>query len=134
MNTCIIGGNGFIGKHLIRELIPTGRNITVVGRKSFEKDTLPQLQIESLFDKKLEALINKNINEVICLAYATKPKTSFDNPIMDIEENLAQTLHLFEIISKAKQVKKIIYISSGGAIYGNTQDNLISEKHLTNPI
>jgi UDP-glucose 4-epimerase len=133
MNTCIIGGHGFIGTHLVEELRKTGRDITIVSRGKTEFSNVTNVQVESVFNKNLEALIPE-MDEIVCLAYATKPKTSFDNPIKDIEENLAQTVHLFEIASKSKRLKKIIYVSSGGAIYGHTDDELITEDHATKPI
>jgi len=133
MNTCVIGGNGFIGKYLVNELLSTDRNITIVSRSIVEEPKVQSLQVETLFNKNLEALIPE-MDEIVCLAYATKPKTSFDNPIKDIEENLAQTVHLFELAAKSKRLKKIIYVSSGGAIYGHTDDELIEEDHATKPI
>lgn len=133
MNTCIIGGNGFIGKHFANELRFTGRSITIVSRSKFELSGVKCLQAENMFDEKVEALL-EDMDEIVCLAYATKPKTSFDNPVKDIEENLAQTVHLFDLSAKSKRVKKVIYVSSGGTIYGHTNAELIDENHNAKPI
>jgi UDP-glucose 4-epimerase len=134
MTSCIIGGTGFIGKHLIDELIATGRKVITVGRSNFIHDNVSHVQLRTLFDNKMEGLIQSGIDEIIYLAYATKPKTSFEHPIRDIEENLPQAVHLFEVVSKIKTVKKIVYVSSGGTVYGNTDDDLISEDHSKKPI
>jgi UDP-glucose 4-epimerase len=134
MTSCIIGGSGFIGKHLITALLATGRKVITVGRSNFTHDRVVHLQVRTLFDKKFGEMIQTGIDEIIYLAYATKPKTSFDHPIRDIEENLPQAVHLFDIVSKVKSVKKIIYVSSGGTVYGNTDDDLIAENHTKKPI
>ncbi|MBK6390589.1 MAG: NAD-dependent epimerase/dehydratase family protein [Saprospiraceae bacterium] len=102
MTSCIIGGRGFIGSHLIDELVSTGRTVCTVGRSEFTKNKVKHYQVKSLFDDKINNLLQSGIDEVIYLAYATKPKTSFGNPVRDIEENLAQAVHLFEIVAAAK--------------------------------
>jgi UDP-glucose 4-epimerase len=134
LKTCVIGGNGFLGKHFIYELQKSKRDITVVSRSRVDMPNIKSLQVQSLFDSKLEEFISNEVDEVVCLAYATKPKTSFDNPIKDIEENLAQTVHLFKLIANNKRIRKVVYVSSGGAVYGNTNMEMISEDHVTKPI
>lgn len=134
MTSCIIGGSGFIGRHLIRELLDSGRKVISVGRNNFILDNIVHIQVRTLFDEKIREIIDAGVDEIIYLAYATKPKTSFDNPVRDIEENLAQAIHLFEMVSKTKSVKKLVYVSSGGTIYGNTDDDLIREDHSKKPI
>ena len=134
MNSLIIGGTGFIGKYLVEELLASGRKVITVSRHNFEYNKVEHHLVETLFDKKIEKILNSGIDEVVYLAYATKPKTSFDNPVRDIEENLAQTVHLFESVYKIKSIKRIIYVSSGGTVYGNSNSNAISENHAQNPI
>jgi UDP-glucose 4-epimerase len=134
MTSCIIGGSGFIGRHLIQELIATGRKVISIGRSNFQEAHVQHIQVRTLFDKKMQELLENGVDEIIYLAYATKPKTSFDHPIRDIEENLPQAVHLFEIVSKIKSIQKIVYVSSGGTVYGNTDDELIAEDHSKKPI
>lgn len=133
-NTFIIGGNGFIGKHLIEELQLTNRKLYVVSRSKCSIDSITHIPVVSIFDESLERLLIDNADEIICLFYASKPKTSFNNPVKDIEENLAQTVRLFEIASKSSRLKKFLYISSGGTVYGNTKEEFICESHSTKPI
>lgn len=134
MNVCVIGGNGFIGQHLVSELMASNRHVLVAGREDVAQPGVENLKVETMFDRSLEKYICQEADEVVCLAYATKPKTSFDNPIKDIEENLAQTVHLFELIAKTSRIRKVVYVSSGGAIYGNTDQEIITEEHATRPI
>ncbi|MFH0813333.1 MAG: NAD-dependent epimerase/dehydratase family protein, partial [Pseudomonadota bacterium] len=62
----------------------------------------------------------------------TLPKTSTDNPVYDIQSNVVSTLNMLELAAKAK-IKKIIFASSGGTVYGVPQSIPISEDHPTNP-
>lgn len=134
MKSCIIGGSGFIGRHLITELASNGREVYTVSRGCLTDSGRFHCTVDSLFDPKINALLQSGMEEVTYLAYATTPKTSFDDPLRDIEENLAQAVHLFELVKQAKSVKKLVYVSSGGTVYGNTQDDKIREDHLKNPI
>ena len=67
------------------------------------------------------------------LASTTVPKTSNDDPPYDVETNILGTLRLLEVAWK-KQVKKIIFPSSGGTVYGIPQEIPIKEDHPTEPI
>jgi len=72
-------------------------------------------------------------DEIIDLAYATVPKTSFDDPVNDILTNLPPTVKLFEVASSIG-LKKIVLVSSGGTVYGRAQNQPLKEDHPTNPI
>jgi len=72
-------------------------------------------------------------DEIIDLAYATVPQTSFQNPVNDILVNVPEAVRLFELASQLK-LRKFIWISSGGTIYGPAQTLPITEAHTTNPI
>jgi UDP-glucose 4-epimerase len=131
-HTCVIGGGGFIGRYLVPKLIEIGREVTVIGRSS-----------NSPFNNSVKYLTESGTNfwrnlfedtdEVIELAYSTTPKTSFEDPTKDIVENLNFSVKIFESLIGTK-VSKIIYISSGGTVYGEAQYMPIDELHPTNPI
>jgi UDP-glucose 4-epimerase len=67
------------------------------------------------------------------LVSTTLPKSSNDNPIYDIETNVIGTLHLLDLARKTKG-KKIIFISSGGTVYGIPGEIPIRESHPTDPV
>ena len=71
--------------------------------------------------------------EVVDLAYASVPKTSFTDPIMDVQENLPRIINLFNAL-KAVGTRKLVLVSSGGAIYGKVQNFPIKESDLTCPV
>lgn len=126
---CVIGGTGFIGSHLIPALIKKNRQITVIGRSRTPSRPLPKTV--RYFCQDYTAL--KDTNEIICLAYSTVPATSIKNPVDDLLKNLPPYLQIFEIASKLP-IKKLVLISSGGAIYGETTKTPISEDYPTRPI
>lgn len=71
-------------------------------------------------------------DEVIHLAYATVPNTSFDNPLGDLLENLPPTVQLFtEVAAKGR---RLVLVSSGGTVYGEGRSLPIGEDHPTLPI
>lgn len=136
MHCCVIGGSGFIGHHLVRILDGQGKTLTVIGRNRLPSRTLPSgvRYIAGDYGDHyfLRGVLN-DVDEIIDLAYASVPKTSFEDPVKDILNNLPPSVNLFEVASSL-QIKKIVIVSSGGTIYGRAVDLPISEDHPTNPI
>ena len=77
-----------------------------------------------------EALIGVDI--VFHLITTTIPKTSNDDPIYDVQSNVIETLGLLERCV-ANNIKKIVFISSGGTVYGRVNKLPISEDFPTEP-
>lgn len=133
---CVIGGTGFIGRHLIGVLLKSGRKVTVIGRREVLEKPLPetvQYRVNRPGDAHWIAGILGDVDEIIDLAYATTPQTSFANPVRDIIGNLPDTVQLFEIASKLP-ISKFIWVSSGGTVYGNAAKMPITEDFVTNPV
>jgi UDP-glucose 4-epimerase len=133
---CVIGGNGFIGSYLVPLLIATGRIVTVVGRAPISTINLIDNMRYVQADYNDEVFLRKilaDADEVIDLAYATVPKTSFDDPVNDILTNLPPTVKLLEVASSIG-LKKVVLVSSGGTVYGRAQKLPLKEDHPTNPI
>ena len=138
-NLIIYGGAGFIGSHIIEDLIEREFNITVfdkfVSSINNRTDYINKVEfIEGDFNNKKE--IKKSLegkNYVVHLVSSTFPADSNVNKLYDIETNLIATLNLLdECVSN--NIKKIIFISSGGTVYGRTNNNPITEEHSTNPL
>jgi UDP-glucose 4-epimerase len=72
-------------------------------------------------------------DEVIDLAYSTVPKTSFDDPLYDVLSNLPPGVALLQEAAQVS-LKKMVFVSSGGTVYGKANVLPISETHPTNPI
>jgi len=136
MSCCVIGGGGFIGQHLVQVLVSQGKSVIVVDLNRQCLVGVPsgvKYFTGNYGDRSFLYNILKDVDEVIDLAYASVPKTSFDDPIQDILSNLPPAINLFEIASGLK-IKRIVVVSSGGTIYGKAVNLPISENHPTNPI
>jgi UDP-glucose 4-epimerase len=134
--TYIIGGGGFIGKNLANYLAKNNRQVFVVGKyKSKPNQLFKNIEYVCNNCSKEKSLINilKNADEIINLAYNSVPQKSFEDPIADIRNNLPFSLNILNAAYQTK-VEKFINVSSGGAVYGNTKQKLISENHKTQPI
>lgn len=135
VKTLVIGGAGYIGSYLVPQLVALGRHVTVLGRSKTPHYTLPlgvvYLQGNFAQNDLISSLLDKH-QEVIHLAYATVPNTSFDNPLADLLENLPPTVQLFS--EAAERGVKLILVSSGGTVYGEVDELPIKETHATNPV
>jgi UDP-glucose 4-epimerase len=138
-NCIIYGGAGFIGSHITDELLNKGYRITVFDKINSSRKNLEHILdkiefIEGDFNNEVDIENSiKNKNYVIHLVSSTLPADSNLNPFYDVESNLKSSLHLFEECAK-NEVSRVIFISSGGTIYGNPVKLPINEKHQTNPI
>ena len=138
MNCVVLGGGGFIGSHLAEELLRVYGNVTV-----FDKPEAPNLDLllqrgaNIVTGDFLEtAHISKALvgaTTIFHLISTTVPKSSVEDPIYDVESNLIGSLRLMKL-AKDTGIKKIVFASSGGTVYGVPREIPISEDHQTNPI
>jgi UDP-glucose 4-epimerase len=137
MYTCLIGGGGFIGSYLVDELINSGRDVLVLGRKAQPAQPInPRAKyIQCDFGcRDLLAHHIKNVEEIIHLAHTTVPKTSFSDPLFDLQSNLPSNIGLIEEALKLNHLKTLLFVSSGGTVYGPKYIMPISEEELSTPI
>lgn len=137
LTTLVVGGGGFIGSHLVALLMESGsRNIIVTGRQPHPRFPLAvgahYVQGDIGTTGFLRDLLDQ-CDEVIDLAYATVPKTSFDDPILDVQANLPSSVALLREAARSR-LRRFILVSSGGTVYGNAERLPIDESHPTNPI
>jgi len=131
----VIGGSGFIGSHLLGVLVPSGKSITSLDRS--EVSAIRKIGGVSYVtgdysdEELIENLLSEH-DEVIHLAYASQPNTSFDDPFFDLSQNLPPTIQLFDIASRYGV--RVLFVSSGGTVYGESIATPISEDHPTRPI
>lgn len=140
MKKCIVyGGGGFIGSHLSEELLNNGYDVTIFDKINFSKDNIQKFKdkvkiIEGDFNNEYDLLSSLDgIDYIFHLVSSTLPASSNDNPGYDAESNLVSTLKLLQDVVKRK-IKKIVFISSGGTVYGVPQTIPIPETHSRQPI
>lgn len=136
MKCCVIGGAGFIGTHVTRQLAESGREVVVLDSRDEPGTPLPagaRFVSGDYGDRAVVAEVLDGIDEVVHLAYATVPQTSFEDPIHDLLANLPETVQLLQVAAGAG-VSKFLLVSSGGTVYGVASSLPIGEDHPTNPI
>lgn len=135
-NILVIGGNGFIGSHLVDRLLQEGCFVRVLDLAP-ERHRLPLSGVEYLLrdfnDPFVLAEALRDIDVVFHLASTTVPVTSNRDPLGDIQTNLSPTVRLLEQMVLSR-VKRIVYVSSGGTVYGVPRCNPVGESHPLQPV
>jgi len=138
MNCIVIGGGGFIGSHVAEGLLRQGHAVVV-----FDRPGAPYLQLLAEqgatitmgnffeYSDLLNALTGMDV--AFHFVSTTVPKTSNVDPAFDVQSNLVGTINFLNI-AKDVGVKKVLFPSSGGTVYGIPQFTPITEDHPTNPI
>tara|TARA_B100001142_G_scaffold330044_1_gene395840 strand:- start:17222 stop:18166 length:945 start_codon:yes stop_codon:yes gene_type:complete len=133
-----LGGSGFIGSNLIKRLNDSNFQIFLLIERGsdishFEKEGINIKTYECNLkevSRIKEIIIENDIDEVIHLVSNLIPVSTKDDYDKEKQEVIEPTLLLINIISELK--KKIIFFSSGGMIYKES-DNRISESSLREP-
>ena len=134
----VLGGCGFLGSHVAEGLLEAGYRVRI-----FDKVKVDTKNIAHIIDRsevvkgdfrneKDVAQAIKGIDYVFHFIGTTLPQTSTDNPVYDLESNVIATLSLLNFATQEK-VRKIIFSSSGGTVYGAPRSLPVSEDHPTNP-
>lgn len=133
----IVGGAGFLGNSLVKLLVANGLDVVVADtRKRLDIYAIPQKNVtyvETRWPEVSEIKKLANVSFVVHLAWSSNPSSSMLNVIGDAEENLIGTLNLLESLQN-NHLKKFIFLSSGGTVYGNCNTPLIPENNATQPI
>ncbi|WP_332689556.1 NAD-dependent epimerase/dehydratase family protein, partial [Devosia sp.] len=136
MRIVVVGGNGFIGSHFVAAAVRAGHEITVSGSNPQPRypHGLPFRFLPGGLDALAEAGDVLAGADAIChFASNSIPSSSNADPLGDIEGNLRPTVRLLEALRRIGG-KRIVYLSSGGAIYGRPQTTPMREDHPTNPM
>ncbi len=135
----ILGGKGFIGSHLIDALLRVSYPVKVFDRANLLplNDTAAAGQVQWIdgdftSDADVAAAL-KDCDVCFHLVSTTLPSSSNADPLFDVETNVSGTLKLLNHAVK-QGVKKVIFISSGGTVYGVPRNTPMAEDHPTNPI
>ncbi len=135
MKILVLGGQGFIGQNLCQRLLSEGHDIRVL-----EYNVNPERCLEGILYKqgnfmKIDTYKDmlKDIDVVYHLVSTTNANNSNREIKRDIEENVIGTVNLLDACVEAG-VKKVVFTSSGGTIYGIPNEVPIKENHPNNPL
>jgi UDP-glucose 4-epimerase len=119
----VTGGAGFIGSHVAESLLAAGQEVAVVdnlssGRREFVPAGARFFPYD-IKDKDTYELIRQWRPQVLVHHAAQMSiRASVDDPVVEAQENILGSLNLFQAAAGAG-VQKIIFASSGGALYGD---------------
>ena len=138
MKVLVTGGAGFIGSHIVDALIEQGHQVVVVDNLAtgfleninpsarFYKMSICAAELTDVFERERPDIVSHQAAQTVI----TK---SVAEPISDAQENILGSLNvIFNCVRSG--VKRIIYASSAGAIYGEPLYLPVDEKHPINPL
>jgi len=132
----VIGGNGFIGSHLVDKLVASEWDVVVFDLHERRYDPMPPKVNFIRGDLNQSYLIREALTGadiVFHLAWTTIHETSNQDPAADVSANLIPSVRLFEACQRAG-VCRVVFTSSGGTVYGPARELPIPETHPQNPI
>ena len=139
MKCLILGGGGFLGSHLSDALLAHGHSVRIFDRPNlvrfrlFQRDEAVEWYEGDFINREHVAAAVSGCEVIYHLVSTTLPRSSNENPAYDVETNVIGTLHLLEAARKSG-IRKFIFVSSGGTIYGIPREVPIKETHSTEPI
>ena len=138
MKILITGGAGFIGSNIADRLIKdkhkvivvdnlfTGKKENVSKKAKFYKCDVRSKEITDIFKKEKPEIVIHNAAQI-------SVRVSVDDPVADADINIEGSLNVLEACKKYN-VKKVIFASSGGTVYGEQKYYPADEKHPLSPI
>ena len=138
MKVLVTGGAGFIGSHVVDTYIANGYEVVVVDNLStgqltninpaatFYQVDIRSPQLSEIFEKECPDFVNHHAAQM-------DVRRSTVEPLFDADVNILGSINLLECAQKFN-VKRFVYISSGGAVYGEPEYLPCDEIHPIQPI
>ena len=138
MKILVTGGAGFIASHVADAYIEHGHEVVIVDNLStgkreninpkaiFYEMDIQDPELKTVFEKEKPDVVNHHAAQMDI-------RKSVADPLYDARVNILGTLNLLQNAVAAK-VKKVIFVSSGGAVYGEQEQFPAPETHSTHPL
>lgn len=137
MKSLVIGGNGFVGSHLVDALSDLEGNVRVFDRFSDGTERYDAVAVERVVGDfmnvgELTSALS-GIDRVFHFLSTTTPASAEVDPLIDVRTNVTGTIELLRACAE-HGVKHVYFASTGGAIYGDVDAELVSEEAVTRPL
>jgi len=138
MRVLVTGGAGFIGSHVVEHYLAAGCDVAVVDDLSTgHRENVPpdvQLYVCDIRDAALTEVLNEFQPDIINHhAAQMSVRVSIQEPRRDASINVEGTINLLEC-ARGSAVRKVIYASTGGALYGEPRYLPCDEDHPVVPL
>lgn len=134
----VLGGSGFLGQRLCEKLVRLGfgvRSVSRTGRPKGEAQpwwqSIEWISADMGTETSVPAFVGAEV--LFHLASSTYPSTSNVDSVFDLESNLVGCVRMLKAAVEC-EVKRVVFVSSGGTVYGIPRQNPIPETHPTDPI
>lgn len=129
----ILGAGGFVGTALTRHLVSIGVEVIAVGKGRRVAELGPTVHLDEHFltPAQFRPWLSR-CRTVVHLASASTPGRSAGKPLFELDHNLRTTLALLEAIQDEPRCG-LLYLSSGGTLYGDADEGPVTEHHLIRP-
>src|SRR5499433_198029 len=138
MKILVTGGAGFIGSHVCDEFVAHGHVVAALdnlstGSRQNLSSRIPLIELDIRASEAADYIAREKPDVVCHLAAQMDVRKSVQDPRFDAESNILGTLNLLEAARRAS-VKKFIFSSTGGAVYGEQDIFPAPEAHPTRPV
>ena len=130
----LLGGGGFLGSALAERLCKKGWRVHILGHSPGETTREHVIgHWGDIGDRSLVEPVLLECDILIHLASGSTPGSSVGKPLMEAEVNLIPTLKFLDIFKNCEN-RRMIFISSGGTLYGNPETVPVDEEHMLQPL
>ncbi len=139
MKILVTGGAGFIGTHVVDAFLAAGHDVAIVddlstGRRENANPAARLYQVDLRDGEALDRVLASERPEVIAhQAARANVRESMVKPVLYADVNILGSLRLLEAARQCG-VRKIIYASTGGAVYGEPEYLPVDEAHPVHPL
>src|SRR5512139_536120 len=138
MKILVTGGAGFIGSHVVEAYLAAGHEVCVVDDLStgFRRNVPNEVRLHEIDirSERLDEVFAKEKPQIVNhQAAKANVRESFEKPLLYAEVNVLGSVNVLECCRK-HGVRKVIYASTGGAVYGEPQFLPVTEDHPINPL
>lgn len=130
----IVGGSGFAGRSVAHELIKNAYDVNVISRSGspFSSTSLINYIQCDITEIKGDDSLVESCESILYFASDSTPGSSVGNPQLELQKNLDPLLGLLSKLQRYEN-KHIIYLSSGGTVYGNSGKARFCEEECFSP-